>query len=144
SGDEADVFLVAAATRDSGEHLPTNDDRTGRVFVSQLRIGNPGIPNEFTGARVHCDHMCVIRGSEDLVCINGDVSLNASSFVAAPAGGPLRQARDGGLFGSTTVSSGRGRLRHFRAVLPDQVSRGAVQRLNNAARVGQVPRGVVN
>src|SRR5439155_5316963 len=142
--DEADVFLVAAASRDSSDHFAANDDRAGRVFVSQLRIGNLGVPYELSCPRIDSDDMRVIRRSEDLVSIDGDVSLDASTFVSTSAGRPLRETRDGGLFCATATRGGCACLRHLVAIFPDQVSSYAVQRLNNATRVRQVHDAVVD
>ena len=88
--------------------------------------------------------MRVIRRSEDLVSIDGDVSLDASTFVSTSAGRPLRETRDGGLFCATATRGGCACLRHLGAILPDQVSSYAVQRLNNATRVRQVHDAVVD
>src|ERR1700722_11710354 len=96
--------------------------------------------------------MRVIRGSEDPVSVDRDVPLNPSASVGIAAtaggGGPLCEARDYGLL-RTAAGSGRSRLGHSRLVhsrtiLPEQISRGGVQSLNDAAWAGQVQYAVID
>src|SRR6185436_2460396 len=106
AGDEADVFLVTGASRDPGDHLAANDDGTGRVFVPQLRIGHGRIPRELPRPRVNGDDVRVVGRGEDLVSVDGDVSLDTAPLITTAAWG-LRQPRDGTLFCCTTTQGGR-------------------------------------
>src|SRR6266508_122520 len=87
SRNEADVVFVAAAPGDPGDHLAANDDGARRVGVSHPGVGDLGVPHELPGPRVQGDDVRVVRGAEDLVGVDGDVSLNASSFVASAGAG---------------------------------------------------------
>ena len=94
AGDEADVVLVAAASGDPRNHLAAHDDRAGRVFVAQLRIGDRRVPDQLPGPRVEGDDVRVVGRAEDLVAEDRDVSLNAASRIAAA--GWRAAARDAG------------------------------------------------
>src|SRR4249920_1927538 len=101
AGDEADVLLVASASRDPRNHLAPNDDGAGRVFVPQLRVSDLRIPSELSSPRVHGDNVRVVCGGEDLVSVDGDVSLDAAPLIGTSACRRLRERRDGRLLCST-------------------------------------------
>src|SRR5207244_1311752 len=109
-------------------------------LVTQLRIGDLGIPRELPGPRIDCHDVRIARCREKLVAVNGDVPLNA----AAIAGGSvtLSEARNGALFSATRCRRRR-RPRYLRTVLPDQITSGGIQRLNDAAGIRQVHDAVV-
>jgi hypothetical protein len=101
TGDEADVVFIAAASRDSGDHLAADDDRAGGVLVTQLRIGDRRVPRQLARPRVQGDDVRVVGGAKDAVSEDRDVSLDPSAGIAAP-GRPLREAGDLGLAAAGT------------------------------------------
>src|SRR4029453_17282674 len=71
SGDEANVVLVAGAPGDAGDGPPFRDDRTARIRVSDLAIGDLMLPYDLAGSRVERQQPCVGDGDVDLVSVNG-------------------------------------------------------------------------
>src|SRR6516164_9974005 len=119
-GDEANILLVAAATADPRDNLAADRDWARGVLVTELRIGNSRVPHELARPRVQSDDVGVARGAEDLVFVDGDVSLNAFGARQGAARSPLG------------------------TILPYQVSRRGIKRLNDAVRVRQVDDTVVD
>ena len=50
--DEADVVLVALASRDPGDDPPLHDDGTARVPVAERGVGDLILPDDLTSARI--------------------------------------------------------------------------------------------
>src|SRR5207248_11151208 len=61
TGNEADVLLVTAASRDSRDYFAAYNNRTRCVSVPQLRVGDLRIPHELARPRVHRDHVRIVR-----------------------------------------------------------------------------------
>jgi hypothetical protein len=149
TGDEADIILIARATGDSGNHLATDDDRSGCVAVTQPGIGDGRVPHALPGSRIDGDDVGVVGGSENLVAEDGDVSLNPPAGIAGGCGGrSLRKPRDGRLLGPSTSQAvapwRRGGIRGFRSILPNQIACGRIERLNHTLRVWQIHHAVVD
>src|SRR5207342_30029 len=67
TGNEADVLLVARASRNAGDHLASNDDGAGAVLVAKLAVSGLHIPHNFAGPGIQRDQMRIARRAEDFV-----------------------------------------------------------------------------
>jgi hypothetical protein len=141
--DEADIVFVAAAAGDAGDDFAANDNRAGRVLVSELVVGGLDVPDYLPGPRVQRDDVCVVGRTEDLVVEDGERFLDPASEVASSARRPLRETRDVGLLASATTGR-RGCRRRARAVFPDQIACRCVECLDHAARIRQIHDAVID
>src|SRR5262245_60121708 len=96
ASDEANIIFIATASRDPWYHLCGNDDRSGCVFVTQLRIRDRSFPHELSRTRVQRKNAGISGGSEKFVAVNCDVSLNPSAVCSR--GIPLCKAWNRSLF----------------------------------------------
>ncbi len=111
----------AAAARD---HLAVRDDRPGRLVGRVLRVVEDlGLPDEPARRRVEGEDVVVRAGVDDDVVVDGDVPVDADE-----AGDHVL----GGVVG------------HRPAVLPDEIARRGVERLDDVVGVRRVQHAVVD
>ena len=144
AGDEADVVLVSGAPGHPRDHLAADDDGARRGLVAQLLVGHGHVPHQPARARVQRDEVGVVGRAEDQVAVDRHVALDAAPGVAARGRRPLRQARNVRLLTAAAASGHRRGRRRARPVFPDQRAGCRIERLDDAARVGQVHHAVVD
>src|SRR5262245_22102777 len=129
-GDKADIVLIPRASRDSGDHFASNNDRARCVLVAELRVGDLGIPHKRSCSCVQRNDVRVSGCRKNFVAVNRNVSLYASSVTGSSV--TLSKTGNSRLLSST---GGRRRTGDLWTVLPDQITSRGVQRLNDAARI---------
>ena len=117
-GDEAAALLEALAAVDAAHHHATRDQWACGVRVALRVVGFLGAPDFLAGAGVDGDDRGVIRGEEEAVAVERDVARGAAQRAC---------------IGREAV-----------AVLPDEIARGRVDRLDFVVGVRQEHHALVH
>ena len=118
--DDAGVGTAARRAAPPRDHLAVGDDRPGALQGGmRLVVEDPRLPREPAGGRVEGEDVTVGAGVDDAIGVDGEIAVGGGE---AARGGVLRQVA---------------------AVLPEEVSGGGVDGLDDVARVRHVEHPAV-